>query len=82
MNTAEIITFGDCNYWAIHRILRAASELTADKFRAPTPLSRGGVHYGLARAAEKDNRPLHFHTIRPLTQVTTGGLTTRRPRQK
>ena len=48
MNTAEIVTLYDYNYWATQRILRAARGLTETEFLTPTALSWGSVRDVLA----------------------------------
>ena len=48
MNTGEIVTLYDYNYWATQRILRAARGLTETEFLASTALSWGSVRDVLA----------------------------------
>jgi len=43
MEAREIATFVDYNYWANHKLLDAAAELTPDQFIAPGRLSFGSV---------------------------------------
>jgi uncharacterized damage-inducible protein DinB len=48
MQTADLVTLYDYNYWANRRILRAAANLTEEQFLASTPLSWGSVRDVLA----------------------------------
>ncbi|HHY58136.1 MAG TPA: DUF664 domain-containing protein [Chloroflexi bacterium] len=43
MNLTDLKTLYDYNYWANHRILRAAEGLTAEQFVAPRDLSWGSI---------------------------------------
>ena len=43
MNTTDLVTLYDYNYWATHRILNAARGLSTEEFLAPTTLSWGSV---------------------------------------
>ncbi|MFZ2421684.1 MAG: DinB family protein [Anaerolineae bacterium] len=47
MNTAEIATLFDYNYWANGRVLNAASRVTPAQFVAPAGLSHGSVRGAL-----------------------------------
>jgi uncharacterized damage-inducible protein DinB len=48
MNKSDILTLYDYNYWATARVLKAAAQLTPDRFIAPAGLSHGSVRGTLA----------------------------------
>lgn len=48
MNRADIQLLYDYNYWANARVLKAASQLTPDRFTAPHGLSHGSIRGALA----------------------------------
>ncbi|NJN82228.1 MAG: hypothetical protein HC802_08080 [Caldilineaceae bacterium] len=48
MQTNDILTLYDYNYWATERLLRAAARLTQEQFLADGPMSFGGVRSTLA----------------------------------
>ena len=47
MNTNDILTLYDYNYWATARVLNAAAQLTPEQFTAPAGLSHGSVRGAL-----------------------------------
>ncbi len=55
MQTTDLVTLYDYNYWANHRILDTAELLTAEQLAAPAPFPLGGVRSTLVHmlGAEK-----------------------------
>lgn len=54
MNTAEIATLFDYNYWANGRVLDAAARLTPAQFATPAGLSHGGVRGALVHVLSSE----------------------------
>jgi uncharacterized damage-inducible protein DinB len=50
MNTNDVLTLYDYNYWATARILRAALQVTAEQFMAQNTSSYGSLHGTLKHA--------------------------------